>query len=148
MKNRQLLAAVTTLILMCALILSGKWPFHQDPVPLGQGPSIWEILLNDRISLGFIRAGLAALVTYAVISVPALVVAGRWMKGLTTAGLTADDAETADRHIEELEQDLQETLEELEDQVRENDILSELLLELDAERGDNHREKGDADGDG
>jgi hypothetical protein len=40
------------------------------------------------------------LALFAVLSVPALVLAGRWAKGFGTSGLTADDAVDANRTID------------------------------------------------
>lgn len=55
------------------------------------------------------------------------------MKGLTTTGVTADEAESADEGIEALQQELQETRGELQDFVEENDLLSQWVLQLRAE---------------
>lgn len=55
-------------------------------------PSLWQFLLSDRVTLGFLRAAIAGLVLYVAISIPALVAGGRWLRGFGTSGLTADDA--------------------------------------------------------
>lgn len=64
------------------------------------------------------------------------------MKGLTTSGLTADDAHTADQVIEDLEDELRATHDALQDQVTRNDLLSQFVLEVGAESEDNGPEGG------
>lgn len=55
-------------------------------------PSLWLFLLSDHVTLGFVRLGLIALAAYAIASIPALIVGGRWIKSFGASGLSADDA--------------------------------------------------------
>jgi hypothetical protein len=95
---RQFWVAGGTIAAIVALAVWSIWPFQEAPPSLGQEPSVWEVLLHDQWVLGFLRSGIVVVVVYVIVSVPALIVAGRWMKGLGTAGVTADDAERADAH--------------------------------------------------
>ncbi|MGH2788734.1 MAG: hypothetical protein ACRDJV_12670 [Actinomycetota bacterium] len=121
------------------------WPFGTTPLDPGDEPSIWEVMLLDRLMIGFLRIGVVAVSLYVIVSVPALVISRRWMKGLSTAGLTADDARTADTTIEELQDELRATQEELQDQVTRTDFAQQLLLELQSGQqvGDNPPEDGE-----
>lgn len=132
----QFLAAAVAVGGLILLAHCRIWPFGTSPPDLGKNPSIFEVLLFDRLMIGFIRAGLVGVVIYVVISIPALVVDRRWMKGLSTAGLTADEARKGDQSIEELQATLRETQEELDFQNTQNDLLSELLLEYRTEQED------------
>lgn len=98
---RQFWVAGGTIAAIVALAVWSIWPFQEAPPSLGQEPSVWEVLLHDQWVLGFLRSGIVVVVVYVIVSVPALIVAGRWMKGLGTAGVTADDAERADDMIED-----------------------------------------------
>src|SRR5687767_12580675 len=86
------------------------WPFDTEPQKLSayEDPSIWQFLLSDRVTLGFIRAGVAALVVYVAVSIPALIAGGRWLRAFGTSGLTADDAQDARKVIADLESELEE----------------------------------------
>lgn len=124
------------------------WPFGTRPPDLGKEPSILEVVLNDRVVIGFLRVGVVTIVGYVVVSVPALILDRRWMKGLGTAGVSFDDARRADRSMEELQQELRETQRELEDQVTRTDLAEQLLWELqsDVPTGDNPPEGGEQHG--
>jgi hypothetical protein len=66
----------------------GLWP-----VPGVVGERSWvELLLGDPILVGMLRLAIGAAALYFIASVPALVIAGRWAKGLGTGGIVADDA--------------------------------------------------------
>jgi hypothetical protein len=88
--------------LVCAAWLSW-WPFnaHPQPVQAYRRPSIWQLLLSDRLTLGFARALILGLSVYVAGSVVALMVARRWLRG--AGGLSADDAESASRIVKALE---------------------------------------------
>lgn len=68
----------------------------------GKEPSLWFFLLSDPLTLGFLRVGLIALAVYAIASIPALVVGGRWIKSFGASGLSADDAREAKESIAQL----------------------------------------------
>ena len=89
-----------TALLGCAAWRSW-WPFATHPAPLRSyaHPSVWQFLLSDRVTLGFVQAVIAALVLYVAASVPALVAGGRWLRAFGTSGLTADDAQDAGKPL-------------------------------------------------
>lgn len=91
------------------------WPFHASPRPLGHyaKPTIWQFLFSDRVTLGFARAMVVALALYVAASVPALIAAGRWLRGFGASGLTADDAQDARKTIVALEEKLGQTTAQL-----------------------------------
>jgi hypothetical protein len=78
------------------------WPFNTHPNPANsyRKPSIWQLLLSDRLTLGFARALILALAVYVAGSVVALMIARRWLRAFGTGGVSADDAESANRTIE------------------------------------------------
>lgn len=143
----QYVAAVLVATALVLLARSRVWPFGTPAPDLGEQPSIFEVLLNDRVMIGIIRAAIVAVAGYVVLSVPALVVDRRWMKGLGSSGLAADEVRRGDRSIQELQETLADTQRQLDDQVRENDLLAGLLLEYEAEQEDDSAsEEGGADG--
>ena len=145
----QFLSVVATMVGLTLLARYKVWPFGTPPADLGRNPSVFEILLNDRILMGFVRLGIIAVVSYVIVSIPALVIARRWMNRLTTAGFTADDAkevvvpaQDADRTIEELQESLRSMREAYQDEVRQADLTSQLLLEQLQQMWDNPPDHG------
>lgn len=124
------------------------WPFGTAATlpQQGQDASVFEVLLTDRLMIGFIRAGIVSVVCYVVVSVPALIISRRWMKGLSTAGLTADDADSANETIEELQEQLETAQAELESELIQADLREQLILRLQSagHREDNGDEEGGA----
>jgi hypothetical protein len=96
-----MVAVIATVILA---MLANWWPFHSAPraVQTYQDPSVWQFVLSDRTTLGFVRLAVVALALFVIASVPALVLAGRWLKGLSAGGISADDAEDASEVIGQL----------------------------------------------
>ncbi|HYP24559.1 MAG TPA: hypothetical protein VEV43_13390 [Actinomycetota bacterium] len=86
---------------LAGLAAAGLWPFDAVAVGSGDEASIAERALGDRLTIGLIRTAVLAVVSYLVISVPALVIDRRWIQGLTTSGLTTDP-QAAERWKEEL----------------------------------------------
>jgi hypothetical protein len=76
-----------------------------------------------------VRLALVLLALFAVLSVPALVLAGRWAKGFGTSGLTADDAVDANRTIDGLKAQI-ETLTRERNEARK--ALREAITEAEA----------------
>jgi hypothetical protein len=72
------------------------WPF--DSGMPSRDPSLWQLLLADRLTLGFVRLSLVLLALFVIGSIPALMTAGRWMKGVGSTGVTADDASSDRSH--------------------------------------------------
>ena len=114
----QALAALSALLTAIVLAATSVWPFATTPPPLESKPSLWQLLLSDRATLGFARLALVALTLFVIASVPALLVAGRWLKAFGTSGLSADDAAQADATVERLESELQRLTANLEQVTR------------------------------
>jgi hypothetical protein len=90
----QLGAAAAALVVAGIFAYTEKWVFATTPTKLNEiaKPSLAQLVLSDRATLGFVRFGIVLLALYAIASVPALIAGGRWLKGFGTSGLTADDA--------------------------------------------------------
>ncbi|MDQ4124087.1 MAG: hypothetical protein M3134_00610 [Actinomycetota bacterium] len=99
----QLVAGSLVLVVLVSLAVARFWPFDAD-VALGQDPSLAEVTLGDRLTVGLIPTAVVAVVGYLVVSIPALIIDRRWIQGLTTTGLTADAAR--DRGQESVEHHL------------------------------------------
>lgn len=117
----------------------GRWPFNEDPRSLAMipDPSIWDFLFSDRVVVGFVRLGVILLAAYVVVSVPALVIAGRWLKALGTGGVSADEASETSERIEELERQLDRATNTLDQVTTERDEarrLARLALQMQVGR--------------
>ena len=63
------------------------------PVPDAiAGDSVWQTFLNDRMLVGLLRLTVVVVALYAIASIPASVVGGRWVTGVGTGGIVAGDA--------------------------------------------------------
>lgn len=81
-------AGLGAVAISVAVAVLGLWPV---PDPIGED-SWAELLVGDPILVGMLRLAIVAAALYFIASVPALVIAGRWAKGLGTGGIVADDA--------------------------------------------------------
>ena len=118
----QTIAAALAIAVAVLLAVADLWPFDTSPPALPQDPTLWQLMLSDDITLGFVRLGLVLLALFVVASVPALIVGGRWLKAFGTGGLTADDAADVSAELEKAK--LQ---------------LDDLTGELDAAKGERDR---------
>lgn len=116
-----------------ALAIARVWPFDATGVELGEEPSIAEVLLADRLMIGLIRAGLAAVVGYVVVSVPALIVDRRWIQGMTTSGFTADSDQESQRWKDELREGIVRLNEWIETESAQDHGLADLLESHDGD---------------
>lgn len=89
-----MVAAASAIALSIVLALVRAWPFGSRPPPVTV-PSIMLLLLNDRLTVGFLRLALVALALFVIGSVPALIVADRWLVGFGASGVVADAAQEA-----------------------------------------------------
>ena len=117
------------LIVLVAIIfaLTNVWPFDASPPKLPADPTIWQLMLSDDTTLGFVRLGLVLLTVFVVASVPALIIGGRWLKGFGTTGLTADDAADASQALDDAKAKLDDTARQLEAVKQERDEALELV---------------------
>lgn len=63
---------------------------------------MWELIVADRWTLGFLRLAIVALGFFAAASAAALIASGRWIKALSTAGFESDDPREVDERFEQL----------------------------------------------
>ena len=92
------------------------WPFITGlDVSKYQHPTLWQLLIADRFTLGLVRLAFVVLGLYVIVSVPALVAGSRWLKGFGKEGLTADDAQTANKTIDSLKKELDVVTQKFED---------------------------------
>jgi hypothetical protein len=121
------------------LAAASVWPFDTKPPALRAKPSLWQLLLSDRATLGFARFALIALMLFVIASVPALLVARRWLKAFGTSGLSADEAAQVDATAERLNEELRTLRANLEKVERERNqaraIAGRLLRAQRRERG-------------
>jgi hypothetical protein len=105
LKERQLGLAAVCSIVALLLVHADRWPFRRlHNHPGGQtAHSFTGAILTDRITLGFLRLAIVAFALFVFVSVPALMLAGRWAKGIGTAGVTVDDAAEATKSLKELQ---------------------------------------------
>lgn len=132
LKRRRLrLAGLGFLVLATGVLAALEaWPFNLQPPPAPrQEPSLWHLLLEDRLTLGFVRLGLVAASLYGIVSVLGLVSDRRWLQRF--AGLTADDPET----VEELKGEVDQLTQERDEALAQRDEYFEMLEEATADEG-------------
>lgn len=81
------------------------------------GP-IWNIILKDRATLGFVRAALVMLAVYTIGSLAALLAGGRWIRSVGKSGLEIDAAEPAYERIADLKERLRRADKDRDELVR------------------------------
>jgi hypothetical protein len=99
-KQVELWAAFLAGAAAIVLAVTGRWVFARSDIQADA--SVWDVIIADRTTLGFLRLALLMLGLFTVVSIPALMVAGRWIKGFSTSGLTADDAKDAELALKDL----------------------------------------------
>jgi hypothetical protein len=79
--------AVATAAAIAVLAWRGWWPFTTTPKTIDdlREPSVWQYLFADRYVIGVLRLSVVAFALYVIVSVPALVAAARWAKGLSAS---------------------------------------------------------------
>lgn len=98
----QFVAAGVAVAIAVVAGASAVWVFR----PSGRegNASLWRHVFSDRATLGFIRAAFVMLAIYAIGSLAALLVSGRWIRSIGKGGLETDATQSADEKIAELEQ--------------------------------------------
>lgn len=129
---------------MLTLAVCELWPFHTHAEDLPVPGSIVEVLLRDRLTIGFIRAALVAVAGYVLVSVPALVIARRWIKGFGSSGLAADDVSGGETSIRELQGGLALLQGKLDDQTRKMNSLAETLVAREPDADESEPSNGGA----
>lgn len=109
----QLGAAIVALSGVAYLAYDDAWPFDEGDRQIGDDPSVWELVLSDGPTRGFARLLLAAFAVYLVASVGALIVAGRWLRGFGTTGMSIDAAKQASKTLDEYEKQVDNLTQQL-----------------------------------
>ena len=129
----QLTFAAAAVVVAILLAAGSAWPFDASRPKLPAKPSLWQLLLSDHVTLGFVRLAVVMLAAFVVASVPALVAGGRWLKSFGAGGLIADDADDLRRALEATERELDRTTRDLEAVKKERDDLKALIDRLPEE---------------
>jgi cytochrome b561 len=117
----QLASAVTAVVVTILLAARSAWPFDAPRPRLPARPSLWQLLLSDYVTLGFVRLALVMLAVFVIASVPALVAGGRWLKSFGAGGLIADDATHLRDLLDVTERELERTTRALAAMKKERD---------------------------
>lgn len=81
-------AAPVAVAVAVGVVAGQTWPVP-DAIA---GDSVWQTFLNDRMLVGLLRLTVVVVALYAIASIPASVVGGRWVTGVGTGGIVAGDA--------------------------------------------------------
>jgi low affinity Fe/Cu permease len=135
-RRRQGIAAGFFVIVTIILWATSTPPFSDPPNRLPAHPSFWQIVLADRTTVGLVRMTMIVLGLFLLASIPALVVAGRWINTFGSS-MHADAARSAASTQVQLEQRVREAERMLEsvkaDRKKLTDALEESLRELRAD---------------
>jgi hypothetical protein len=126
----QLVSAAAAVVLAIFLAAQSAWPFDASRPRLPERPSLWQLLLSDHVTLGFVRLAFVMLAVFVIASVPALVVGGRWLKSFGAGGLIADEAADLRGALEATQRDLERKTRRLEAVTKERDETLALVEEL------------------
>jgi hypothetical protein len=117
----QLASAAAAVVVAILLAAQSAWPFDASRPRLPARPSLWQLLLSDHVTLGFVRLALVMVAVFVIASVPALVAGGRWLKGVGAGGLVADDAADLRDELGKTKRELDEVTRKLKDARKERD---------------------------
>ena len=129
-RHVQFLAAGSGVVVSILLAATSVWPFDTTPPPLEPKPSLSQLLLSDRAILGFARLALVALMLFVIASIPALLVAGRWLRAFGTSGISADEVAQTSGAVAELENQAGTLAAQVDRLTRERDDARELADQL------------------
>jgi hypothetical protein len=129
----QLASASAAVVVVILLAAGSAWPFDASRPKLPSKPSLWQLLLSDQVTLGFVRLALIMLAIFVIASVPALVAGGRWLRSFGAGGLIADDADDLRRALDATERELDRTARDLGAVKKERDDLKALIDRLPEE---------------
>ena len=126
----QLVSAAAAVVLAILLAAESAWPFDASRPKLPEKPSLWQLLLSDHVTLGFVRLAFVMLAVFVIASVPALIAGGRWLKSFGAGGFVADDAADLRGALEVAEQKLERIARDLEAAKNERDEAVALAARL------------------
>jgi hypothetical protein len=120
-RSVQFVSAAAAVVLAILLAAESVWPFDAALPKLSEKPSLWQLLLFDHVTLGFVRLAFVMLAVFVVASVPALVAGGRWLKSFGAGGLIADEAADLRGALDKTKRELERTTRNLEAMKKERD---------------------------
>jgi hypothetical protein len=120
-RSVQLASAAAAVVLAILMAAQSAWPFDASRPRLPLRPSLWQLLLSDHVTLGFVRLAIVMVAAFVIASVPALVVGGRWLKGFGAGGFVADDAADLRDELNKMKRELDEVTRKLKDAREERD---------------------------
>ncbi|MGH2795801.1 MAG: hypothetical protein ACRDKG_16035 [Actinomycetota bacterium] len=89
------------------LAVAGAWVFSGRS-GLRTTDSVWSEFLADRVTLGVLRALLAASALYALASIAVLVSKRRWLRSFSASGIGIDATSTSDDALAAAERELRQ----------------------------------------
>lgn len=104
------IVVATVIATAIAFAAFGVWIFRAGPD--ADPRSIPRIILSDRATLGFVRLLAATGALYGLASIAVLVMRGRWVRSVSTTGISADAASYSDESISELKAKLRRAQDE------------------------------------
>lgn len=105
---RSPLAATFAIALTAVLAYSQTGPFNEAPPTLGQEPSLWRLLLSERLTLGFVRLALAAGAVFLLTSIFVLVANNRWIVKLSATEVSTEELDRARETIRKYEEQVEQ----------------------------------------
>ena len=126
----QLVSAVAAVVTAILLALASAWPFDVSRPKLPPSPSLWQLLLSDHVTLGFVRLAFVMLAVFVIASIPALVSAGRWLKGFGAGGFIADDIADLRGVLDQTKRELDRTTREFETVRKQRDDARAVINQL------------------
>lgn len=131
LKVRQWTTAAALFVVIVVLASAGIWPFDAE-LARARELSAFDLVFRERVTLGLVRLTVASVAMFIILSVPALVLAGRWMRALGKDGLTADESVDATAAISGLTKTVEVLIEQRDaalEAARRSQIDAELVTE-------------------
>lgn len=115
-------AGLGAVLTAAAIATARAWP-----VPEAVRGPVLNALLHDPVIIGVLRLAIVVAALYAIASVPALIVGGRWAKGIGSGGILADDVAAIPFESARLRHEIAELESQNESLIAERDELLSLV---------------------
>ena len=129
--------AIIVVLLVTILALAKVWPFDHAPPKVDRtNPTVWQLLLDDRVTLGLARLALAAGALFGILSVLGLVAQNRWLRNFL--GLKVDDPGTVSdlkAQLDRMRDERDEARAERDEALDQRDAALDRVATLEAELG-------------
>lgn len=114
-RHRTPIAVLAAALLALVLATGGIWPFNEATPKLGNEPSLWRLLLSERLTLGFVRLALAAGAVFLLASIFVLAANNRWIVKLSATEVTTEQMDEVNRQLREYEEQVKSLTRERDD---------------------------------